>query len=103
MGELGYAYAIAGRIEAAEAQLERLLRYSRRGEDSAYSLALIHLGLGKVPEVFEWLDRAYGERDFRLIRLLVDPIWDELRGDPRFGDLVVRIGLAPGRSLGYSL
>jgi hypothetical protein len=55
-------------------------------------IALIHLGLGNREEVFEWLERAYQERDVHLIFLPVDPKWDAVRSDPRFASLLSRCG-----------
>jgi hypothetical protein len=60
---------------------------------SAFSFAVIYLGLGEKDQAFAWLEKAYEERSFLLAYLKVDPIWDPLRSDPRFADLVRRIGL----------
>ena len=43
----------------------------------------------------EWLDRAFGERAPLLVYLKVAPYWDSIRSEPRFGDLVGRMGFAP--------
>lgn len=48
--------------------------------------------LGNLADAFEWLDRAYERRD-PLFNLGVDPIWDPLRGDPRFNELLTRLKL----------
>ena len=92
-GELGYAYAVGGRIEDAERQLRLLSADASEGRDASFGLALVHYGLGNEDEALKWLYRAYGERDFRMIRLAVDPIWDELRASPGFADILVHIGL----------
>jgi TolB-like protein/DNA-binding winged helix-turn-helix (wHTH) protein/Flp pilus assembly protein TadD len=94
-GELGRAYALAGRFDDARKLLHTLEDLSLQGRDSAYSIALIYEGLGHSDLAFEWLERAFGERDFRMIFLRVDPIWDDLRSDPRFQELLVRIGHRP--------
>ena len=44
-------------------------------------------------QVLLWLERAYEEGDFWLVQLAVDPDWDALRSDPRFHDLLSRVGL----------
>jgi TolB-like protein/Flp pilus assembly protein TadD len=98
-GDLGYAYAVSGRRQDAVDQLEKLEELSRDGRDSAFSIALVHHGLGDTDKALDWLRKAYEERDFRMIRLLVDPTWDDLRDDPRFQQMLLAIGLRrPHRS-----
>jgi hypothetical protein len=62
---------------------------------SPYSIAVIYLGLGDKEQAFAWLNRAYQERDNWLIYLNVEPRLDPLRSDPRFTDLLRRVGLSP--------
>jgi TolB-like protein/DNA-binding winged helix-turn-helix (wHTH) protein/Flp pilus assembly protein TadD len=95
VGELGYVYGVMGRKEDALRQMAILEELSREGRDAAFSLALVHYGLGELDATFEWLQKAHDERDFRMIRLVVDPVWDGLRQDPRFRQLLLRIGLEP--------
>jgi adenylate cyclase len=95
IGELGYVYGLMGRNADALRQITTLKRISHEGHDAAFSLALVHYGLGETDATLDWLQRAYDERDFRMIRLVVDPIWDGLRDDPRFSELLLRIGLTP--------
>lgn len=57
-------------------------------------IALIYTALGHKDDAFQWLERAYTEHDDDLALLKVDPRWDGLRGDPRFGSLLERVGLA---------
>jgi len=56
-------------------------------------MALIHLSLGEVDRVFELLEEAIQIRDGWLHYIGVDPVWDPLRGDPRFEAVLRRIGL----------
>ena len=56
-----------------------------------YGFALIHTGLGELEEAFEWLERAYQDRNGRMAFLQVDPRLDPLRDDPRFQDLLSRM------------
>ena len=51
--------------------------------------------LGEKDQAFEWLNRAYDERSGWLLELKFDPVWDNLRADPRFADLTGRVGLPP--------
>ena len=62
---------------------------------SAYTLALIYAGLSKRDQAFEWLTKAYEDRDEHLTwGLASDPRLDSLRGDRRFAELMRRVGLA---------
>jgi len=49
--------------------------------------------VGEKDEAFAWLEKAYQDRDMRLCRLKVDPRWDSMRSDPRFIEILKRIGL----------
>ena len=60
---------------------------------SSYYIALIYAGLGEKDLAFEWLENAYKERSDLLVYLNRDPRLDSLRPDPRFADLVKRVGL----------
>ena len=62
---------------------------------SAISLAVLCLGLGDRDQAFHWLDRAVEAHEEDLPFLRLDPIWDPVRGDPRFPALLAKIGLAP--------
>jgi hypothetical protein len=94
VGYLGYAYGLAGRRTDAEGALSELEELAEHQYVPPLANALVFLGLGQTDEVFEWLDRAYEERDCRRFPFLnVDPIFDPLRSDPRFQDLLRRIGL----------
>jgi hypothetical protein len=56
-------------------------------------IAEVYAGLADNDRAFEWLDRAYEERDCQLTWLKLDPMVDGLRGDPRFQDLMCRVGI----------
>ena len=60
---------------------------------SPYFIALVYVGLGEKDQAFAWLEKAYQERHPYLILIKVEPVFDVLRSDPRFQDLVQRIGL----------
>lgn len=55
----------------------------------------IYIGLGETDLAFKWLEQAYQERLWYLALLAVDPLFDRLRGDARFTDLVRRMNLTP--------
>lgn len=94
MSAMAYAYASAGRIDDARKILERLNEIAKETYVSPYSLARVHIGLGQTDEAFEYLDKTYQERHGILTYLKVEPIFDRLRPDPRFTDLLRRMGLS---------
>jgi TolB-like protein/class 3 adenylate cyclase/Tfp pilus assembly protein PilF len=92
---LAYAYARGGRTAEAVAIVEEMKQKSTSHYVSPYCIALAYTGLGRTAEAFESLEAAYQARDVWIIELLVEPGFDPLRSDPRFDDLVRRIGF-PG-------
>jgi tetratricopeptide (TPR) repeat protein len=90
---LGHAYAVSGDRTKALAVLSELNRLSKRRYVSAYWRAIIYVGLGEKEQAFAWLERAYQEHATRLAFLKVDPRLDPLRSDPRFRELLQRIGI----------
>jgi len=90
---LGYALAKSGRWAEARRELEGLLKLSQQRYVSPYSIATIYNGLGERVETLQWLERGYREREPRMVFLKAEPTWNNLRGDPRFQDLLRRVGL----------
>lgn len=90
---LGYAYAKAGKRNEANRILDELQKLSAVRYVSSYELAAIYVALGEREQAFQRLERSYKERSFHLINLKVRPEFAPLRSDPRFHDLVRRIGL----------
>lgn len=68
---------------------------SKGRSNPAFYLATIYTGLGQKDQALQQLEKAYEERFYRLIFLGVDPVFDSLRGDPRFQELLRRVGLPP--------
>ncbi|MFL5494995.1 MAG: hypothetical protein ACJ8DC_11490 [Gemmatimonadales bacterium] len=94
---LGYAYARAGRDRDARRELAGLQHRRDRGLASPADLALVHLGLGETHRALELLEEAAAERPSASMLLAfigVDPLWDPLRGRPRFQAVLQRVGLA---------
>jgi len=89
---LGRAYGLAGDKAKAEGILEGLQALSLQRYVSPFDIAVVYAGLGDLPSAFQWFERAYEERVFRTIELTL-PMFDRLRPDPRWRDLVRRIGL----------
>jgi DNA-binding winged helix-turn-helix (wHTH) protein/tetratricopeptide (TPR) repeat protein len=92
LGFMGYAYALAGQRAEAENLLSILTDISLRKYVSPYSMGVIHLGLGRKDEVIDVLERLYLERNDWLVWLNVSPELRTLRDDPRFEDLLKRLG-----------
>ena len=90
---LGRAYAAAGKSADVQAVLDLLEDQSGSAYVPPYHIAGIHAAAGRPDEAFGWLERALERRDHWVLFLKVDPTWDDLRPDPRFGDLTRRIGL----------
>ena len=91
---LALAKAICG--QTAEAlQIVSELHAGKRPYISAVDMALVYSALGERDSVFEWLEKAYAAHDGELIWLGIDPIYDSIRDDPRFRDLLERMKLTP--------
>lgn len=90
---LAYSFAAAGNSAEARRALDELLRRAEREAVAPSDFALVYKGLKEVDEMFYWLERAYQERDPALMLLKVDPANDGFRQDPRFQDLLRRLGL----------
>jgi tetratricopeptide (TPR) repeat protein len=93
LGHLGNAYARGGQTAEARTMIDRLQDQVNKNGVGRYEIALIYTGLGKKQEAFQWLEAAYKAHDVGLIYLKIDPCLDPLRSDPRFDDLVHRVGL----------
>ena len=61
----------------------------------ALLFALVYAGLDDHDQAFSWLEKAYEERFYRLAYLKVEALWDPLRSDPQFADLLRRVGIPP--------
>jgi TolB-like protein len=94
LGHLGNAYARAGQPAAAQKTIAQLEQDVEKNGVGRYEIALVYAGMGKKQEAFKWLEDAYQAHDVGLLYLRIDPCLDPLRADPRFDDLVRRVGLA---------
>jgi serine/threonine-protein kinase len=91
--QLGYGYAISGRTADARRLLAELLERSERNTVPAIALAYIYIGLRENDNALKWLGKAIDEH-YQLY-LLADPIYDPLRKDVRFAELLQRMKLKP--------
>jgi serine/threonine-protein kinase len=94
-GILGYVYAVSGHTSDAKKELEKLKSLRKTEYISAVNLAYICAGLGERDEALFWLEKGFEERAFQMQLLKVDPRLDNLRDDPRFKEVVRKVGL-PG-------
>ncbi|HSA93525.1 MAG TPA: tetratricopeptide repeat protein [Terriglobales bacterium] len=90
---LGRTYAHAGRVAEARHKLDRLKALSREHYVPALYLAILAAALGDNNDAFRYLEQGYAERSEGLLYVGVEPGFRDLRRDPRFGDLLRRIGL----------
>ena len=90
---LGWVFVKAGERAKAEEILQKIR--STQNDVSPGELAVLQAALGNREEAFALLERALAERDSRLPYIVIGPLLDPLRDDPRFADLVRRIGLQP--------
>jgi hypothetical protein len=74
--------------------LDELNTLGKQSAVSPYQLALVYAGLGEKEHAFESLEKAKVERSTLLTYLKMDPRFDSLRSDPRFQDLLRRMGLS---------
>jgi len=90
---LAYTYALAGRQQEAQRTLNELLELSKHRYVSPGQIGIIYIALGEKDKAFERLEEANKVYDLNLMRLKVERRFDPLRSDPRFDDLVRRIGI----------
>jgi DNA-binding winged helix-turn-helix (wHTH) protein/TolB-like protein/Tfp pilus assembly protein PilF len=90
---LAQAQAFMGRREEAKKIIDQWKRLPAAGSISLHDVAIIHVGLGENDEAFALLERAYAGRDFYVATIKADPRFDSMRSDPRYKDLLRRLGL----------
>ncbi|MBA2301052.1 MAG: protein kinase [Acidobacteria bacterium] len=93
-GNLGHAYAQAGRTREARAVIAQLEERYAKDRLGAGDIAQVYSGLGEIDRAFEWLERWSQTSVGGPITFKVAPVWDPLRSDPRFTTLLKKYGLA---------
>ncbi len=88
---LGYAYARSGRQREAEKVLDTLLHSSRKQSNSA--LAFIYIGMNDKARALDMLEKGLQERDNFMTHLKTEPLFDSLRSEPRFKEMLRRMHL----------
>ena len=92
---LAVAYAGSGRTNEARKMLDELKGIAKERYIPPHNFALIYTGLGDKDQAFAFLEKAYAEHSQQLVYLKSEPLFDSLRSDPRFTDLMRRVGLTP--------
>lgn len=95
LGYLGHGLARSGDRGKAARVISQLRTLSKQRYVSAFYVALVYVGLGENDQAVSWLEKACDERSGQVAFLKVEAEWDPLRADPRFANLVRRIGLPP--------
>lgn len=93
LGALGQAHALAGHWDEARALLEKLDVVSRTRYVPSTCSAIIHLGLGENQRALDLLEIGCEHREIALVGIKVHPVYDDLRGEPRFIELLRRLHL----------
>ena len=91
--ETGYVYAKWGKREQAVETLRRLNEQSKQIYVDPYFFAVVYLGLSDKDQAFAWLERAYKEKSPFIPAIFKEPKWDNFRTDPRFKELMNRLGV----------
>jgi TolB-like protein/Tfp pilus assembly protein PilF len=90
---IGHEYALSGEQAKAAGTISKLQQLSTHKYVPAIYVALVYTGLHDLDHSFAWLDKAFNERSEYLVYLPTEPLADPLRGDPRFSQLLQRLGL----------
>jgi serine/threonine protein kinase/Flp pilus assembly protein TadD len=90
--ELGYELAKSGNHEQAKKVLAELKSLAAQKYIPTYGFALVYNGLGEREEALKYLEKSFQARESLLLFINIDPRWDRLRSDPRFQDLLRRVG-----------
>jgi TolB-like protein/DNA-binding winged helix-turn-helix (wHTH) protein len=97
LSDVGLAGTLAdtGKLDEARAILDEMLRLSESRFVPPFNIALVYNALGETDQALDWLEKGYKKRDPRMTFLKTDGRLNNLRGDPRFQDLLRRVGFAP--------
>jgi Flp pilus assembly protein TadD len=91
--ELAYIYGRTGQQVQAKHALAKLKQWDRHQPVDPGAFVMAYIGMRDNDQAFFWLEKAYAQHSNTMITLKVDPLYDPLRSDPRFQDLLQRVGL----------
>jgi eukaryotic-like serine/threonine-protein kinase len=86
-----YALAKSGKITEARAELDEMMGFSKTRWVPPYNFALVYNALGESDKALDHLEKAFAEKDVRMVWLKVEPKWNNLRNEPRFVELMKRM------------
>jgi cytochrome c-type biogenesis protein CcmH/NrfG len=92
MSTLAYGYGLAGSTGQARMVLDELVELSKTRYTSAFALAVAYAGAGDRTEALSHLEAAFDERSDTMAVLRVYPVVDALRNEPRFKELLRKVG-----------
>ena len=92
MSFLAYSYARSGKRDEAMKLVDKMHEVARQRYVPSYGFGVAYIGLGDKDQAFQWLERSLQDRAWEITFLKVDPSMDSLRMDPRFNELVRRVG-----------
>jgi eukaryotic-like serine/threonine-protein kinase len=92
LATMGYVYGRMGHAADARKVLADLQTQSKSAFIAPSMFARVYIGLGNTEQAFAWLEKGYQQHDFWLTFITREPVYDPLRSDPRFQELVRRIG-----------
>jgi Flp pilus assembly protein TadD len=93
LGNLGYAYARAGRTNEARQILEKLKSLSASGSSASWEIAFVNQGLGDLDQAFIWYERSVESRDQDPRLWKIEPLMGDVVKDPRYAALLKKFGL----------
>ena len=93
LGYLARAYALSGKRDEAVKLVAQMNDLAKQRYVPAFGFAVAHTALGNKDQAFQWLDQSLHDGGWEITLVKVDPSLDSLRSDPRFADLVRRVGL----------
>ena len=104
MGRLGHVYGVSGNREDAIRILDELKKepiqpppkspFIPPPPDTSFDIGLVYMGLGEHEQAIDWLQKAANERTAEIIHIKCEPIYEKMRVEPRFQELMRKIGLA---------
>ena len=93
LADLGYAYGVWGQPTEAVAIIKELEQKYARHETHAWDIAAVYSGLGDRDQAFAWLEKDFRAHSTSLPAITIGNSFDSLRNDPRYADLLRRMGL----------
>ncbi len=93
LAAIGYVYGITGRQEQARKIIDRLKAVAAARYVTPYGVALVYASMNDMDKTFEYLGKAFEERSNWMVWLKQDPRWELIKNDPRYQELVSKVGL----------